>query len=139
MPRVGLHIGMMLIGTASVGCDERIPVVVASLPSPDGAHVMWVMNEYGGLASGVVSVHIAKPGEKPSGLNEVLRTPECTAAVARWSSANTVTIAYDDISLTSFESELPGGGSRAVLLDRRTVGGSTAESGGGVSLPCDPY
>ncbi len=138
-PRVGLQIGIMLIGLAGVGCDRRTPVVVASLPSPDGAHVMWVMNEYGGLGSGVVSVHIADPGEKPSGLNEVLRTPECTATQARWTAANTVTIAYDDISVSSFEAELPRGGARAVLLDRRTAGDSTTESSGVVSLPCDPY
>jgi hypothetical protein len=139
MRRVACQIGVTLICIASIGCDTRTPTVVGSLRSPDGAHAMWVMNEYGGLGSGVVSVHIANPGEKPSQRNMVLRTPECTATVARWTAADTVTISYDEISITDFESSLPGGGPRIVLLDLRTAGATNADSREGVGLPCDPY
>lgn len=58
---------------ACASCDTREPEIVDSRNSPDGAYVLWVMNDYGGLQSGVVYVHVTLRGETPTYRTEVLR------------------------------------------------------------------
>ena len=134
---LGFLLSLTSICIASAGCGNRTTTVVGSTSSPDGRHVFWVTNEYGGLGSGVVSVHLTTPVEKPTLANAFLRTPECTATVVRWSGSNAIEISYDAIDVTVFA---PDRGPAVVQLKRRTVNDSNDEPAkGDISLPCDPY
>ena len=130
-------LGVAFLCTVSVGCGDRPTTVVGSLASPDGQHVMWVTNEYGGLGSGVVSVHLAKTGEKPSPVNLLLSTPECTQTIVRWSGPDALEALYDTLTVTRFR---PDRSPRIVLFTHRASNAVNVESPeGGISMPCDPY
>ena len=120
------------------GCDTREPEAVGSLAAPDGRHVLRVMNEYGGLRSGVVSIHLTRPGEQTTPQNEVLRTPECTRAAAGWADRATVLIVYDSLYAGGFHSDLPRDGLRVTLVDRRRASDAQSRLANSISLPCDP-
>jgi len=122
------------------GCDAREPHVVASQPAQNGQYVLWVLNEYGGLKSGVVSVHLVQAGERPTPRNMVLRTPECTEAEAGWADQETLLIVYDSLYASNFESDLPTGGPRVILIDRHSqFGGAEVHLSSSIKLPCDPF
>jgi hypothetical protein len=127
----------MCLGIA--GCEKREQKVVASRPSPDGQHVLWVTNEYGGLESGVVRVHITKKDQVPEPRTEVLVTPECSGAIVGWVDSVTVAVVYDSLSANSFFSGVPGHELRTVLVDRTFQDGINLQPTGGIALPCDPY
>lgn len=90
----------MCLGVA--GCEEREQKIVASRLSPDGRHVLWVTNEYGGLGSGVVRVHITGKDQVPEPRTVVLRTPECSGAIVGWVDSVTVAVVYESLSANSF-------------------------------------
>lgn len=121
------------------GCEEREQRVVASRPSPDGQHVLWVTNEYGGLDSGVVRVHITKMDQVPEQRTVVLRTPECSGAIVGWVDSVTAAVVYDSLSANSFFSGVPGEELHTVLVDRRSRSGIDVQQADGIALPCDPY
>lgn len=122
-----------------IGCDKREPRVVGSRPSPDGTKTLWVANEYGGLASGVVHVYVTRQGEVPGAQSDVLRTPECSNAIVGWVDSSTVAVIYDSLSLTGFSSGSTRHGLRTLLVDRRTPGVSEVHLSAAIALPCDPY
>jgi hypothetical protein len=127
----------MCLGIA--GCEEREQKIVASRPSPDGQHVLWVTNEYGGLRSGVVRVHITKMDQVPEPRTEVLRTPECSDAIVGWVDSVTVEVVYESLSANNFFSGAPGDELHTVLVDRRSRSGIDVQPTDGIALPCDPY
>jgi hypothetical protein len=90
----------MCLGIA--GCEKREQKFVASRPSPDGQHVLWVTSEYGGLESGVVRVHITRKSQVPEPRTEVLVTPECSGAIVGWVDSITVAVVYESLSANSF-------------------------------------
>ena len=120
------------------GCENRTPQLVASRKAPDGRHVLWVMNESGGLRSGVVSIHMTRTGEKPTIQNSVFRTPECTGAEVGWQDADNILIVYDDVFAGDFHSSLRTGGPRVLLVQRRNAGKRSVALASGIPLPCDP-
>lgn len=122
------------------GCGGgRETQLVAQRTAPDGKHVLWVMNESGGLHSGVVSLHLTTPSEKPTPKNQVFLTPECSNAVVRWEDRDTVVIIYDALFASQFHSGLISEASsvpRVRLFDRKAK--SIPAVSNGVLLPCDP-
>jgi hypothetical protein len=131
-----LAIAMCIGATA---CDEREQKIVASRPSPDGQHVLWVTNEYGGLGSGVVRIHLTRKGQVPEPRTVVLRTPECSGAIVGWVDSVTVAVVYESLSANSFFSGPPGYDLHTVLVDRRSRIGVEFQLTDGIALPCDPY
>jgi hypothetical protein len=127
----------MCLGVA--GCEEREQKIIASRPSPDGQHVLWVTNEYGGLASGVVRVHVSRKDQVPELKTEVLRTPECSGAIVGWIDSVTVAIVYDSLAANNFFSGVPGDDLHTVLVDRRSRIAVDVRLTDGIALPCDPY
>jgi len=127
----------MCLGVA--GCEEREQKIVASRLSPDGRHVLWVTNEYGGLGSGVVRVHITGKDQVPEPRTVVLRTPECSGAIVGWVDSVTVAVVYESLSANSFFSGVPGDELHTVLVDRRSRSGIDVQPTDGIALPCDPY
>ena len=127
----------MCLGVA--GCEEREQKIVASRLSPDGRHVLWVTNEYGGLGSGVVRVHITGKDQVPEPRTEVLRTPECSRAIVGWVDSVTVAVVYESLAANNFFSGVPGDELHTVLVDRRSRSGIDVQPTDGIALPCDPY
>jgi hypothetical protein len=127
----------MCLGIA--GCEKREQKFVASRPSPDGQHVLWVTSEYGGLESGVVRVHITRKSQVPEPRTEVLVTPECSGAIVGWVDSITVAVVYESLSANSFFSGVPGDELHTVLVDRRSRSGIDLNPTDGIVLPCDPY
>lgn len=127
----------MCLGVA--GCEEREQRIIASRPSPDGQHVLWVTNEYGGLGSGVVRVHITRKDQVPVDGVEVLRTPECSGAIVGWVDSVTVAVVYESLAANNFFSGVPGDELHTVLVDRRSRSDIDVQPTDGIALPCDPY
>lgn len=123
----------------ALGCEERGEQVVESRPSPDGQRVLWVTNEYGGLASGVVRVHVTRRDQAPVDRTIVLQTPECSAAMVDWVDSMTVAVVYDSLDLNRFSSDALDDDVHVVLIDRRTRSGRDVRPADGIALPCDPY
>ena len=121
------------------GCGRKDEQIVGSRLSPDGKNVLWVTNEYGGLKSGVVRVHITGKDRVPVVQTEVLRTPECSNALVGWVDSVTVAVIYDSLYLNRFSSDVPGGNLHTVLVDRRSRSGIDVRQTDGIALPCDPY
>ena len=120
------------------GCENRTPQLVASSMAPGGRHALWVMNEAGGLRSGVVSIHMTRTGGKPTAQNSVLQTPDCTGAEVGWQDADNILIVYDDMYAGSFHSNLRTGGPRVLLVERRSAIKQSVRLASGIPLPCDP-
>lgn len=121
------------------GCEERKAQIVESRQSPDGQHLLWVTNEYGGLGSGVIRVHITRKDKVPVDGTEVLRTPECSGAIAGWVDSVTVAIVYDSIYLNRFSSGVLEDNLDVVLIGRGSRSDIDARTTDGIALPCDPY
>jgi len=121
------------------GCDESPTQFVGTRPSPDGRHSLWVVNEYGGLQSGVVYVYVTKEDGPPVDRTQVLRTPECTNAMVGWMDSATAAVVYESMSLTGFESTDLSGELNILLVDRRSPGGTEVRLAEAIALPCDPY
>jgi hypothetical protein len=130
---------LAVLSVGAAGCEKREQEIIASRPSPDGKRVLWVTNEYGGLASGVVRVHITGKHQSPQPTTEVLRTPECAGAIVGWVDSVTVAVVYDSLSANNFFSGVPGDELHTVLIDRRSRSGSNVQLSDGIALPCDPY
>lgn len=129
---------LLLACSLLVGCETRVPKPVGALTAPGGRHVIRVMNESGGLLSGVVSVHLTKPGEQLTPQNTVLRTPDCTGTSVGWLDAETALIVYDSLYASSFYSGVKGEKLRVLMLDNRTAKDARFGLGESILLPCDP-
>jgi hypothetical protein len=129
---------LTLVFILCAGCERREPKVVGTLLAPDMKHVLWVMNEYGGLRSGIVSVYLTKPGGTPTPQNQILRTPECSGAAAAWANSSSVMVVYDSIAVSLFESDFPNLNIHVQLVKRTTDLASAISSSKRISLPCDP-
>lgn len=136
-----LATAVLLIATCPglTACEQQKHEIVASRASPDGQHILWVTNEYGGLGSGVVRIHITNKDQAPEPRTEVLATPECSGAFVGWADAATVMVVYESLAANNFYSGVPGDKLHTELIDRRSKTGVDIQLKDGIALPCDPY
>ncbi len=138
MRQIGIIALLVATCLSCAACDSRTPKVVNSQNSPDGRHVIWIMEEIGGLRSGVTSVHVTLKGLKPESKNEVLSSPDCEGATVSWIDDQTVLVSYEYI-YGRFNSKLRAIDPNIILLRKNYVKKMGLHPENEMKISCDPF